>query len=309
MSNNYKDKRIVFLGTPDFAVESLKKLIDENYNVVAVITAPDKPSGRGQNIRMSDVKMYANDQKIPVLQPTNLKSKKFLDELKSFKADIQVVVAFRMLPEVVWNMPEYGTVNVHGSLLPRYRGAAPINWAIINGEKVTGVTTFLLKHKIDTGDILLQKKVEILPEDNFGSMYEKLKWAGADLLHDTLQKYFSEDLNFISQIDIESTHAPKIFKEDCLINFNSKTEAVYNFIRGLSPIPTAFTHLNNKVFKVYESEITIENHEFEPGHLLTDSKSYMKYACLDGFIVLKKVQIEGKKMMDVGDFLRGYKIQ
>lgn len=307
MSNIYSGKRIIFLGTPDFAVASLEKLIQENYTIVAVVTAPDKPSGRGQQIQFSDVKKCAINHGIPVLQPVSLKNPAFVEELRSYQADLQVVVAFRMLPELVWNMPPLGTINVHGSLLPKYRGAAPINWAIINGEKETGVTTFLLKHQIDTGDILLNKVVPILEEDNFGTMYEKLKHAGAELLHETLQKYLSGDIHPTFQNDLESTHAPKIFKEHCLIDFNNEAKQIHNLIRGLAPKPTAFTYLKEKVLKIYESSFTEEEHNLPPGEIVTDQKSFLKFACKNGFLEAKNVQLEGKKAMKIDEFLRGYK--
>lgn len=307
MLNKHSRKRIIFLGTPDFAVASLEKLLLENYTIVAVVTAPDKPAGRGQTIQYSDVKKCALSHGIPVLQPVSLKNPEFIEELRSYQADLQVVVAFRMLPEVVWNMPPLGTINVHGSLLPKYRGAAPINWAIIRGEKQTGVTTFLLKHQIDTGDILLNKVVPILASDNFGTMYEKLKHAGAELLHDTLQKYFSGDVQPTYQDDSESTHAPKIFKETCILDFHNEVEDVHNLIRGLAPRPTAFTYLKEKVFKIYESDFAIEEHHLNPGEIITDQKTFLKFACKNGYLIAKNVQLEGKKAMKIEEFLRGYK--
>jgi methionyl-tRNA formyltransferase len=258
--------RIIFMGTPDFAVASLKALIEAGEEVVAVVTGPDKPAGRGQKLHESAVKKFAVSQNIPVLQPVKLRAPEFLAELKSYNADLQVVVAFRMLPELVWNMPEKGTINVHASLLPNYRGAAPINHAIINGEKKSGVTTFLLQHEIDTGNILFSTEVEILDNDNAGDLHDKLMLAGAELLIRTVNAIKKNDIHPIPQdsIDTESLkHAPKIFKEDCLINWENDSVKIYNLIRGLSPYPTAFTHIDGKVLKIYESEIIIEKHELK----------------------------------------------
>lgn len=305
--------RIIFMGTPDFAVASLAALIKENYNVVAVVTAPDRPAGRGQKLRESAVKEYAKSQNIPVLQPEKLRNPEFLEELKSFKADLQVVVAFRMLPEVVWNMPEYGTINVHASLLPQYRGAAPINHAIINGEKETGVTTFLLNHQIDTGHILLNKKIEISQDDDAGTLHDKLMHLGASLLTETLegisenklkpqpQEYFIKDENL--------KHAPKIFREDCKIHWQQETAEVYNQIRGLSPYPGAFSELEGKNIKIYKSRPALEEHTKKPGVLWTDGKSFLKVATLDGFIEVLELQLQGKKRMETTEFLRGHSIE
>ena len=304
--------RIIFMGTPDFAVASLKALIEAGEEVVAVVTGPDKPAGRGQKLHESAVKKFAISQNIPVLQPVKLRDPEFLAELKSFKADLQVVVAFRMLPELVWNMPEKGTINVHASLLPNYRGAAPINHAIINGEKKSGVTTFLLQHEIDTGNILFSTEVEILDNDNAGDLRDKLMFAGAELLIRTVNAIKKNDIHPIPQdsIDTESLkHAPKIFKEDCLINWENDTVKIYNLIRGLSPYPTAFTHIDGKVLKIYESEIMIEKHDLKPGTYISDGKNELKFATKDGFLKLLEIQIEGKKRMSVSDFLRGYRLE
>jgi len=291
-----KDLRIIFLGTPDFAVASLKAMVDAGYNIVAVVTAPDKPAGRGQHLRPSAVKEYALLQNLPILQPERLKNKEFLSELKSFQADLQVVVAFRMLPEAVWNMPPMGTFNVHGSLLPYYRGAAPINWAIINGETETGVTTFKLQHEIDTGDILLQHKEPILPEDNMGTMYEKLMKAGAQLLLQTLETLRKDALSPIPQSSLDKeTHAPKIYKEHCLIHWENKAEAIHNLIRGLSPIPTAYTFLKEKQLKIYTSRFVLENTENTPGSVDSDGKSFLRFACSNGWLYALDLQYEGKK--------------
>ncbi|MCT1533039.1 methionyl-tRNA formyltransferase [Sphingobacterium daejeonense] len=304
--------RIIFMGTPDFAVASLKALIEAGEEVVAVVTGPDKPAGRGQKLHESAVKKFAVSQNIPVLQPVKLRDPEFLAELKSFNADLQVVVAFRMLPELVWNMPEKGTINVHASLLPNYRGAAPINHAIINGEKKSGVTTFLLQHEIDTGNILFSTEVEILDNDNAGDLHDKLMLAGAELLIRTVNAIKKNDIHPIPQdsIDTESLkHAPKIFKEDCLINWENDTVNIYNLIRGLSPYPTAFTHIDGKVLKIYESEIIIEKHDLKPGTYISDGKNELKFATKDGFLKLLEIQIEGKKRMSVSDFLRGYRLE
>lgn len=306
----FEDLRIIFLGTPDFAVASLKALIDAGAHVVAVVTAPDKPAGRGMQLQQSAVKQYALSQNLPVLQPEKLKNPEFLAELASYKADLQVVVAFRMLPVVVWDMPPMGTINVHGSLLPQYRGAAPINWAIINGEAETGVTTFKLKHEIDTGDILLQKKVDIMPGDNVGSLYEKLMQAGAELLVRTVKGLAAGQLEEIPQADIPADKlkaAPKIFKEHTRIDWTKSVQDVHNLIRGLSPYPAAFTILQDKTFKIYGSHIEYATHNSEPGSYDTDGKTYLSFAAVDGWLYADEVQQEGKKRMDIASFLRGFR--
>lgn len=308
-----KAMRIIFMGTPEFAVASLDKLVQENCNIVAVITAPDKPAGRGMELQQSAVKKYAVEKKITILQPEKLKNKDFLAELAELKADIQIVVAFRMLPEVVWNMPPMGTINVHGSLLPQYRGAAPINWAVINGEKETGVTTFKLQHTIDTGDILLQKSMPILEDDNVGSIHDKMKILGADLLYETLVELVENDLQPQPQKDLisesELKHAPKLTTETCKINFNQSTDKVFNLIRGLSPFPAAYTLLDGKKLKIFSAvkdDDKIDNSSV--GDVISDGKSYLKFKCSDGFISLKEIQLEGKKKMPIEDFLRGYRL-
>lgn len=306
----FEDLRIIFLGTPDFAVASLKALIEAGANVVAVVTAPDKPAGRGMHLHQSAVKQYALTQNLPVLQPEKLKNPDFLVELASYKADLQVVVAFRMLPVAVWDMPPMGTINVHGSLLPQYRGAAPINWAIINGETETGVTTFKLKHEIDTGDILLQKRVPILPEDNVGTVYEKLMQAGAELLVETVKGLAEGRLTEIPQADTpveELKHAPKIFKEHTKIDWNKPVQEVHNLIRGLSPYPVALTVLQDKVFKIYQSHTEHAAHGKAPGSYDTDGKTYLRFAAADGWLYADEVQQEGKKRMDIASFLRGFR--
>jgi methionyl-tRNA formyltransferase len=308
--------KIIFLGTPDFAVATLDAMVQHQLNVVAVVTAPDKPAGRGMKLQQSAVKKYAVEHQIPLLQPEKLKNEEFLQALKSYQADLQVVVAFRMLPEVVWNMPPLGTINVHASLLPNYRGAAPINWAIINGEAASGVTTFKLKHEIDTGDILLQEKVIITETDNAGILHDKLMTTGAQLLVKTIDELRNNTLKIIPQTSLTSgieqeislKHAPKIFTETCKIDWSKSTIEVYNLIRGLSPYPAAFTTVNDKKMKLFEVEKMIASHSFEPGYIETDQKKYIRFYCADGYISVKKLQLEGKTQMLVEDFLRGNKI-
>ncbi|PKV76370.1 methionyl-tRNA formyltransferase [Pontibacter ramchanderi] len=303
--------RIVFMGTPDFAVPTLQALVENKYNVVAVITAPDKPAGRGQKVQQSPVKEYAVSQGIPVLQPTNLKSEAFLEELRSYQANLQIIVAFRMLPEVVWAMPELGSFNIHASLLPQYRGAAPINWAIINGEQETGVTSFFLKHEIDTGDLIFQDRVPILDEDDFGSMYEKLKHKGAELAVRTVQAIERGEVQpQPQQTSAETKHAPKIFKETCEINWNLPARQVRDFIRGLSPYPAAWTRFDGKTFKIFKTEV-LENTAYTvaPGKLKTDNKTYLHVQTAEGALAILDLQMEGKKRMPVQDLLRGYKFE
>ncbi|WP_421944399.1 methionyl-tRNA formyltransferase [Pedobacter sp.] len=301
--------KIVFMGTPDFAVASLNALVEANFDVVAVVTAADKPAGRGQKLNESAVKKYAVEKGIPVLQPEKLKNPEFLAELKSYNADLQVVVAFRMLPEVVWAMPEKGTINLHGSLLPQYRGAAPINHAIINGEKESGVTTFFLTHEIDTGDIIQSASVEITNDETAGDLHDKLMNVGANLLVKTVTAI--AEGNYKEQPQPQSDvlkHAPKIFKEDCKIDWNKTSEEVFNLIRGLSPYPTAFTLLNDKTLKVFKAEIEEKESAIVAGGFLTDGKTYLKFATKDGFIKLLDIQYEGKKRMLIEDFLRGMRL-
>ncbi|MGB4773649.1 MAG: methionyl-tRNA formyltransferase [Daejeonella sp.] len=305
--------KLIFMGTPDFAVASLNALLEAGLNVAAVITAPDKPAGRGQKTQESAVKKYAIEKGLPVLQPEKLKDPGFLDKLKSIQPDLQVVVAFRMLPEVVWNMPPKGTINLHASLLPQYRGAAPINWAIINGEKETGVTTFFLKHEIDTGDILFSENTEITETDSAGDLHDKLMNIGAALLVKTVRAI--ESGNYLEKpqlVDDESSttikHAPKIFKEDCHINWDKTVGDVYNQIRGLSPYPAAFTQIQQKNLKVFKAEVEISTPSIKPGEFLSDGKNYLKFACQDGFIFVKDVQLEGKKRMSIEEFLRGIRL-
>lgn len=301
--------RIIFMGTPDFAVASLDALVKAGCNIVGVITAPDKPAGRGMKLQESAVKKYAVEHRLKILQPEKLKNPAFIDELGSLHADLQVVVAFRMLPEVVWNMPRLGTINLHGSLLPQYRGAAPINWAIINGEKETGVTTFKLQHEIDTGNILLQEKFPIGENETAGEVHEKMKEIGAQLLVKTVRGIAKGTLKESPQNTNNSTikHAPKIFTDTCKIDFTRTAEEVHNLIRGLSPFPGAFTSLNGKTLKIYRTEKEIVTPSIHPGAYDTDGKTYLKFACANGYVNALDIQLEGKKRMPVQEFLRGYR--
>jgi len=297
------------MGTPEFAVPSLEILVEHKFNVVAVITAPDKPQGRGQKITFSPVKECALKHNIPVLQPTNLKSPQFVEELKSYKANLQVVVAFRMLPEVVWSMPALGSFNLHASLLPQYRGAAPINWAIINGEKETGVTTFFLKHEIDTGSIIYQEKEVIHENDDAGTLYHRLMNKGAHLVLKTVQAI--EAGNYPSQpqpAHTELKHAPKIFKETCQINWSQPAVHIHNFVRGLSPYPGAWTVLNDKPFKIFKTDTLPNQLNAEAGQFLTDNKTYLYIQTSIGCLSILELQPEGKKRMKIDEFFRGNKI-
>ncbi|HKL96187.1 MAG TPA: methionyl-tRNA formyltransferase [Paludibacteraceae bacterium] len=306
------DLRIVFMGTPEFAVASLDALVSRGYKVVGVVTMPDKPAGRGYKIQVSAVKTYALTHNLPILQPEKLKDDDFLEKLKALKADLQIVVAFRMLPEVVWNMPPMGTFNLHGSLLPQYRGAAPINWAIINGEKETGVTTFFLQHEIDTGDLILQKKMAINHLDNAETIHDKLMVLGAQTVVETVDRIVDGTAPKMPQPMVgELKTAPKIFKETCKIDWNNDGETIYNFVRGLSPYPTAWSELdsNNKpqIVKIYDVESEKSVHRFGIGKIITDGKKELKVTCKDGFVAIKELQLAGKKRMPIAEFLRGYK--
>ena len=311
--------RIVFMGTPEFAVAGLDNLIKNNYNVVAVVTVPDKPAGRGQQIQQSAIKKYALENNLKLLQPEKLKDENFIEELKNLKADLQFVVAFRMLPEVVWTMPKMGTYNLHASLLPKYRGAAPINWAIINGEKESGVTTFKLKHEIDTGNILFQEKIKIDNETTAGELHDKLMRLGADLILKTsevIQKSFEtgEELKFLQQQESLVCHAPKIFKEDCLIDWSLPAIKINNLIKGLSPYPTAYSHLKNgedaaQSVKIFNSKFELCTPNHPNGSLLTDNKTFLKVYCEDGLIEITEIQLQGKKRIAIGEFLRGFSIK
>lgn len=298
------------MGTPEFAVASLEALVNAGCNVVAVVTAPDKPAGRGLKLTASAVKQYAVDKGLTVLQPVKLKDEGFVASLKALQADLQIVVAFRMLPEVVWNMPPMGTINVHGSLLPQYRGAAPINWAVINGEKETGVTTFKLKHEIDTGDILLQQSFAIGENETAGEVHDKMKLIGAELLVKTVVELADNTLTEIPQsLTIsEIKHAPKIFTETCKIDFSKSVEDVHNLIRGLSPFPGAFTYVNDKLLKIYRSEVELADTNYAAGTLLSDEKIFVKFTCSNGYIKVLELQLEGKKRMKTEDFLKGNKL-
>jgi methionyl-tRNA formyltransferase len=313
--------RIVFMGTPEFAVASLDALVRAGYPIVGVITAPDKPAGRGMQLNQSAVKKWVLQHMVGhpvagsgptprILQPEKLKNPEFLEELRALKADLQIVVAFRMLPESVWSMPQLGTVNLHGSLLPQYRGAAPINWAVINGETCTGVTTFKLQHAIDTGDILLQESFPIGEKETAGDIHDRMKEIGASLLVRTVDGLAAGILKEVPQENASSLKtAPKINTETCRIEWNQPVATVYNLIRGLSPSPGAFTYLDGKLLKIYSCEKETGNPSLIPGDYASDKKGYLKFGCADGAIRLGEIQLEGKKKMGIEDFLRGYKIQ
>ena len=313
-----KELRIVYMGTPDFAVESLRALVEGGYNVVGVITMPDKPVGRhGSVLQPSPVKKYALSQNLPVLQPEKLKDEAFFAELRALNADLQIVVAFRMLPEVVWDMPRFGTFNLHASLLPQYRGAAPINWAVINGDTETGVTTFFLTHEIDTGKIIRQKHLPIADTDNVGVVHDALMTIGAGLVTETVDLLLAGKVDAIPQEEFfkdaaELRPAPKIFKDTCRINWEQPLKKIYDFIRGLSPYPAAWTDLvapdgSRLALKVYETEKHPASHNHATGTILTDAKSYIDVAVKDGYIRLLSLQLAGKKRMGVKDFLNGNK--
>lgn len=307
--------KIVFMGTPDFASGILKAILEsEKHDVCAVVTAIDKPAGRGMQTMKSSVKQLAEKHQLTLLQPEKLKDPAFVECLESLHADLFVVVAFRMLPEVVWKIPPKGTINLHASLLPHYRGAAPINWAIINGETKTGVTTFFINEKIDEGNIILSEKTNILPDDNAGSLHDKLLHLGAKVLLNTLEQI--ENNTYKEQKQILSPHlklAPKIFKKDCLINWNLTATAIHNLIRGLSPYPTAYTLFADKnkhenIIKIFKSSTNLASHHLPPGLIETDNKQYLRIACKDGFIYVEELQMSGKKRMDIKEFLLGNKL-
>jgi methionyl-tRNA formyltransferase len=301
--------RIVFMGTPEFAVPSLEKLINNGYNVVAVVTAPDKPSGRGQQITKSAVKIFAEKHQLKIFQPVNLKDQVFIDELKSLKPDLNIVVAFRMLPQSVWSLPEFGSVNLHASLLPKYRGAAPINWAIINGEKETGVTTFFIQQQIDTGNIIFQEKILIDEKETAGTLHDKLMNSGSDLILKTVIAVEQGNCPSTAQnFDQTQPAAPKIFKENCRIKWNMNAREIYNFIRGLSPYPTAWTIFDNKILKIYSSEILNEPTSIIPGSIITDNKTFLRIAANDNILSIQELQLEGKKRMSIEEFIRGKEI-
>lgn len=313
-----EDLRIVYMGTPEFAVEGLSALVEKGYNIVGVITVPDKAIGRhGSVLQASPVKQYAESKNIPVLQPEKLKDEVFLSQLREWKADLQIVVAFRMLPEIVWDMPRLGTFNLHASLLPQYRGAAPINWAVINGETETGITTFFLTHEIDTGKIILQKHVPIADTDDVGIVHDKLMETGAELIIETVDLILSEKVNAVSQEQLyqhssELHPAPKIFKETCRIDWNRPAKKIYDFVRGLSPYPAAWTELvapdgNKLVLKIYQTEKCLAEHQLPAGTIITDNKKHVDIAVPDGYVRLLSLQLAGKKRMNIIDFLNGIK--
>lgn len=312
-----KDLRIVYMGTPEFAVESLKRLVEGGYNIVGVITMPDKPMGRhGSVLQPSPVKQYAVSQGLKVLQPEKLKNEEFVAELRGLNADLQIVVAFRMLPEVVWSMPRLGTFNLHASLLPQYRGAAPINWAVINGDTETGITTFFLKHEIDTGEIIDQVRVPIADTDNVEVVYERLMRLGGDLVLKTVDAILEGSVKTIPQEELaqvgELRPAPKIFKETCRIDWTIGVKRIYDFVRGLSPYPAAWTELYQEgtdpvMLKIFETEKLFCEHSLAPGTIVTDCKTYFKIASSDGYVNVLSLQLAGKKRMEINDFLRGYR--
>jgi methionyl-tRNA formyltransferase len=303
------------MGTPEFAVASLHALVSAGYSIVGVITAPDKPAGRGMKLQESAVKKYATEKGLTILQPEKLKNPAFLESLKLLQADVQVVVAFRMLPEVVWNMPPLGTINVHGSLLPQYRGAAPINWAIINGEKETGVTTFKLQHEIDTGNILLQDRISIGDNETAGELHDRMKEVGATLLVKTIRGLEDGTVKeqpqqtVLAGMETEIKHAPKIFTDTCRIDWNQQASAVHNLIRGLSPFPGAFTTFHGKMLKIYRSTKVDQKPTLPGGEFETDKKSFLHFACSNGYIAVQELQLEGKRKMTIEEFLRGYRFE
>lgn len=312
---NGKDLRIVFMGTPEFAVASLKRLVEEGYNIVAVVTTPDKPAGRGQRMHESDVKVAARELGLPILQPEKLRDPEFVQAMQELQPDLGIVIAFRMLPEVIWAMPRYGTFNLHASLLPQYRGAAPINWAIINGEKETGITTFLLNHEIDKGAIIGQRKMPILAEDNIGTMYDKLMTEGCDLVVETVEKIATQDFIPIEQMHIDEATlkpAPKIFKEDCKIDWSWEGERIVNFVRGLSPYPAAWTpmYLNGEEkgsAKIFEVRFSPNKGNGNIGEIISDGKEQIAVVCADGLIEIRSMQMAGKKRMSNKELLLGFR--
>lgn len=307
--------KIVFMGTPDFAVASLDILVRNGYDIAAVVTAPDKPAGRGQQVQQSAVKKYAVEKGLTVLQPEKLKDPVFLEELRILDADLQIVVAFRMLPEAVWSMPRLGTFNLHGSLLPRYRGAAPINWAVINGEKETGVTTFFLKHEIDTGDVIFREKVSIGEDETAGELHDKLMEIGAHLVLKTVKAIESNTYQLTDQSQLDDTvkHAPKIFKDDCRIDWSKPVDMIHNLVRGLSPYPAAWTEIQSPAgqvqsLKIFRTTRDHSSHSHQPGTIFSDGKRNIKVAAADGYIHITDLQLAGKKRMGAEEFLRGYKL-
>ena len=312
-----EDLRIVYMGTPDFAVESLRCLVEGGYNVVGVITMPYKPAGRGHKLQFSPVKQYALEHSLPLLQPEKLKDEAFVEALREWKADLQIVVAFRMLPEVVWNMPRLGTFNLHASLLPQYRGAAPINWAVINGDTETGITTFFLRHEIDTGEVIQQVRIPIADTDDVGIVHDKLMMLGGKLVTETVDAILNDAVKPIPQEEMavvgELRPAPKIFKDTCRIDWNQPVKRIYDFIRGLSPYPAAWSELvqpdgETVVMKIFETEKIIQSHQLTPGTLLTDGKTYIHVAAADGIIGIRALQLPGKKRLKTAELLRGFRL-
>lgn len=306
-----KDLRIIYMGTPDFAVAPLKALVEGAFNVVAVVTMPDKPAGRGMKMQASPVKTYAQEHDIPVLQPEKLKDESFLDDLRAFKADLQIVVAFRMLPVVVWDMPPMGTFNLHASLLPQYRGAAPIHWAVMNGETETGVTTFFLQHEIDTGDLLLQERISIGPDEDTGSVHDRLMALGAEVVCRTVDALLESRVQPVPQPAVEIRPAPKLFKDNTRIDWARGSAELHNFIRGLSPFPAAWTGMHAKDgsvtgVKVFEARPEAATHDLKPGTLVVEGKKVLKVAVGDGFICLERFQLAGRKALRADEFLRGF---
>lgn len=313
-----KDLRIVYMGTPEFAVESLKCLVEGGYNIVGVVTMPDKPAGRGHKLQYSPVKQYALEKGLKLMQPEKLKAEEFVNELRSLNADLQIVVAFRMLPEIVWNMPRLGTFNLHASLLPQYRGAAPINWAVINGETKTGITTFFLKHEIDTGEIIQQVEIPISDTDDVGTVYDKLMKLGGKLVTETVDSILDGTITSRPQEDFQTTEplkpAPKIFKETCHIDWSNDVKSIYDLIRGLSPYPAAWSELkigdNEPIgVKIFQTEKIFGQHDLPFGKVVTDNKNYIQVAVKGGFIDIKSLQLAGKKRLTAQELLRGYNIE
>ena len=310
-----KDLRIVFMGTPEFAVASLRRLVADGYNIVAVVTTPDKPAGRGQKLHQSDVKIAAQELGLPILQPEKLRDEEFVKAMQELNPDLGIVIAFRMLPEIIWAMPKLGTFNLHASLLPQYRGAAPINWAIINGETQTGITTFLLNHEIDKGAIIGQAVEPILPEDNIGTLYDKLMTRGCDLVVDTVERIATGDYTPIEQMHIDEATlkpAPKIFKEDCRIDWSWEGERIVNFVRGLSPYPAAWTAMyldgeEKGSAKIFHATFTPKEHNEPVGTIRTDAKGTLEVACADGWIMIHELQVAGKRRMAARDLLLGFR--
>lgn len=312
-----EDLRIVYMGTPEFAVAPLRLLVEGGYQVAGIVTMPDKPTGRGHKLQASPVKQYALEQGLPLLQPEKLKDEDFLERLRAWQADLQIVVAFRMLPEVVWNMPRLGTFNLHASLLPRYRGAAPINWAVINGDTETGVTTFFLKHEIDTGEVIRQERIPIAGTDNAGIVHDRLMVLGARVVQETVDDILAGNVHPVPQEKLpqpaELLPAPKIFKDTCRIRWKQPVKRIYDFVRGLSPRPSAWTELHMPggqaiALKLFETETRLEPHGFLPGTIKTDGKTYLHIAAADGWVAVRSLQLPGKKRLETGELLRGFRL-